>query len=109
MANVIDVTDATFEAEVLNSDKPVLVDFWAEWCAPCRRLSPILEQMADAHSSAISLVKVDVDANREVSAKYGIISLPAIYMFVGGEVVAKTTGAKSRPQLEEEFAQFLGV
>jgi thioredoxin 1 len=101
------VTDATFEAEVLNSDKPIMVDFWAEWCGPCRAVSPILDKIAEENADKLSIVKLDVDANPETAMKYGITSIPAMYVFKGGEVVKRVVGAKPKPALEADLADFL--
>ncbi|MET0303496.1 MAG: thioredoxin [Microbacteriaceae bacterium] len=101
------VTDATFEAEVLNSEKPIMVDFWAEWCGPCRAVSPILDKIAEENADKLAIVKLDVDANPETAMKYGITSIPAMYVFQNGEVVKKVIGAKPKPALEADLAQFL--
>mgnify|MGYP002734746966 CR=1 FL=1 len=102
-----DVTDATFEAEVLNSDKPVMVDFWATWCGPCRAVSPILDAIAAENADKISIVKLDVDANPDTAMKYGITSIPAMFVFQNGEVVKRVIGAKPKPALEADLADFL--
>lgn len=107
MSHVLDVTDETFEAEVLNSTIPVLVDFWAEWCGPCRAVSPILDQIAEENPEKIRLVKVDVDANPEVAMKYQITSIPAMKVFQGGEVMKSIIGAMPKPALEAQLADFL--
>ncbi|MGO1320558.1 MAG: thioredoxin [Galactobacter sp.] len=107
MSNVEAVTDASFDADVLQSDKPVIVDFWAEWCGPCRMLSPILDQIADEHES-VKVVKVNVDENQGIAAKYGITSIPAVFVFKGGEKVAASIGAKPKQVIEKEFADYLG-
>lgn len=107
MSNAKDVTDASFQADVLDNGKPVIVDFWAEWCGPCRMLSPILDQMAEEHAEKIDVVKVNVDENPAIAAKYGITSIPAVYVFQGGEHVASSIGAKPKQVLEQEFAEYL--
>ena len=101
------VTDATFAAEVLASDKPVMVDFWAEWCGPCRAVSPILDQIASEYSEKIDVVKMDVDKNSEIPMKYQITSIPTMKVFQGGEVVKTVIGAKPKPALDAELAEFL--
>lgn len=107
MSSAKDVTDDTFEAEVLKSDKPVLVDFWATWCGPCRAVSPILDQIAEEHSDKIRFVKVDVDANPQLAMKYQITSIPAMKVYKGGEVVKSFVGAMPKPALETQLAEFL--
>lgn len=107
MSSAKEVTDASFEADVINASKPVMVDFWAEWCGPCRKLSPILDDIASEHSEKIEVVKLNVDDNPATAAKYGITSIPAVYVFSGGEVAATSIGAKPKQVLEQEFAQFL--
>ena len=107
MSNLKQVTDATFAAEVLGSDKPVLVDFWAEWCAPCRAVGPVLEQIALENPDKLEIVKLNVDENPETAAKYRITSIPAMKVYHGGEVVKSVIGAKPKPALESELAAFL--
>ncbi len=107
MSNAKDVTDASFEADVLKSDKPVLVDFWAEWCTPCRMVGPIIDDIASEYSDKISVAKVDVDSNPAVASTYGITSIPAVFVFKDGEVVARSIGAKPKAAFEQEFAEFL--
>ena len=102
-----DVTDATFQREVLESDTTVMVDFWAEWCGPCRAVSPILDKIAEENAGKISIVKLDVDANPETAMRYGITSIPAMKVFQNGEVVKTVIGAKPKPALEADLAQFL--
>lgn len=101
------VTDATFADEVLRSDKPVIVDFWAEWCGPCRMVGPVIDQIAEEHADKVKVVKLDVENNPATAMKYGITSIPAIYVFKDGEVAKQTVGAKPKPVLEQEFADFL--
>jgi thioredoxin 1 len=107
MSTTKDVSEATFEADVLKAQKPVIVDFWAEWCGPCRMLSPILDAIAGEHSEKIDVVKVNVDDNPAIAAKYGITSIPAVYVFKDGEVAAKSIGAKPKQVLEQEFSAFI--
>ncbi|MEJ3405681.1 thioredoxin [Rathayibacter sp. YIM 133350] len=101
------VTESTFEQEVLKSDKTVLVDFWAEWCGPCRAVSPILDQIATEHSDKLDIVKVNVDENPQLAMKYQITSIPAMKVYKGGEVVKTVIGAKPKPALEADLAAYL--
>jgi thioredoxin 1 len=94
---------ATFATEVLQSDVPVVVDFWAAWCGPCRMVTPELEKLAAAHGSAVKVVKVDVDANPEVAGRYRIQGIPTIALFRNGEVVASSVGAKPCAAIEAEL------
>jgi thioredoxin 1 len=93
------VTDATFEKEVLGSDVPVLVDYWAEWCGPCKMIAPVLEEVAVSHAGRVKIAKVDVDDNREIAAKYGIRGIPTLMLFKNGELAAQKVGALSKAQL----------
>ncbi len=101
------VTDANFEQEVLKSDKTIMVDFWAEWCGPCRAVSPILDQIAAEHSDKLDIVKLNVDENPQTAMKYQITSIPAMKVYRGGEVVKTVIGAKPKPALEADLAEFL--
>jgi len=102
-----DVTDATFADEVLNSSDTIMVDFWAEWCGPCRAVSPILDAIAAEHSDKIKIVKLNVDDNPQMAMKYQITSIPAMKVFRGGEVVKTVIGAKPKPAIEADLAEFL--
>ena len=101
------VTDETFASEVLASDKPVMVDFWAEWCGPCRAVSPILDQIASEHGDKIDIVKLNVDENPNTAMEFNITSIPTMKVFKGGDVVKTVVGAKPKPALEAELAEFL--
>ncbi|HEY9476884.1 MAG TPA: thioredoxin [Microbacteriaceae bacterium] len=107
MSNVINVTDATFADQVLNSDKTVLVDFWAEWCGPCRAVGPILDQIGEENADKLTIMKLNVDDNPQTAAKYQITSIPAMKVYRGGEVVKTVIGAKPKPALESDLAEFL--
>ena len=102
-----DVTDATFADEVLGSDDTIMVDFWAEWCGPCRAVSPILDQIASENSDKLKIVKLNVDDNPEMAMKYQITSIPAMKVFKGGEVATTIIGAKPKQALEQDLAEFL--
>ena len=97
--NVSEVTDQNFEEEVLNSEKPVLVDFWAAWCAPCRTLAPTVDQIAQEFSDQAKVVKLNVDDNAEISAKYNIKGIPTLLLFKGGEIKDQIVGAASKDNI----------
>jgi len=92
-------TDATFDADVLQSDTPVLVDYWAEWCGPCKMIAPILDETAKEFGSRLQIAKMNVDENREVPAKFGIRGIPTLMLFKGGQLAATKVGALSKAQL----------
>jgi thioredoxin 1 len=101
------VTDDTFSAEVLKNDKAVLVDFWAEWCGPCRQVSPILEEIAGEHADKLDIVKLNVDENPRTAADYGITSIPTMNVYQGGEVVKSIVGAKPKAMLLRDLEAFI--
>ena len=102
MSNVIEIRDEeSFNSDVLNSEKPVLVDFWAEWCGPCKQLAPTVETVAAEKSETLKVCKMDVDSNREIAAKYGIRSIPSLIIFKNGEPAAVEVGALTKQQLED--------
>ena len=100
---VIEVTDDNFESEVLNSDQPVLVDFWAEWCMPCRMIAPTIEELADEYNGKVKVGKLDTDANRNVPMQYGISAIPTVILFHNGEVVQKFVGVSSKDDFKAEL------
>jgi thioredoxin len=95
----ITVTDATFDDEVLASDTPVLVDFWADWCGPCKMVAPVLEQIAAEYAGRLTIAKLDIDANPKTPVKYGVIGAPTLNLYKNGEVVQQIVGAKPKRQL----------
>ena len=101
------VTDETFEADVLKNDQPVLVDYWAEWCGPCKMVAPVLEAIAEEHGDKLDIVKLNVDETPKVTQRYGILNIPTLGVFKAGEVVKELIGARSKSALLRELADFI--
>jgi thioredoxin 1 len=102
--NVKEVTSENFNQEVIDSELPVLIDFWAEWCGPCKQLAPTVEQVADAMVGSVKFCKMDVDSNQELAVQYGVRSIPTLLIFKNGEVASSQIGAISKQQLEDFIA-----
>ena len=107
MSNVADVTDATFNDLVVKSPKPVVIDYWADWCAPCKQLSPIIDELARDYGDKITFLKLDTNVNTATPVNYGVLSLPTIQIWVGGEVVKSFTGAKPKSVLLKAIDEYL--
>jgi thioredoxin 1 len=103
----VEVTDSNFQSEVLQSDKPVLVDFWAEWCGPCKMIAPMVEELAKEYDGKLKVGKVNVDSNQQTSMQYGIRSIPTLLIFKGGKVVDQLVGAVPKKMLAEKLAKHL--
>ncbi len=108
MSKAAIVTDATFDAEVLESSKPILVDFWAEWCGPCRVVAPVLEEIANEQEGKLSIVKLNVDENPGVTMRYGVMSIPTLSLFVGGVEKKRMIGAMPKRNIMSEIGEFIG-
>ncbi|EWT04487.1 thioredoxin [Intrasporangium chromatireducens Q5-1] len=102
-----ETNDAAFADDVLMNDKPVLVDFWATWCGPCRKVAPILEEIAAQHGDKIDVIKLDTDANPATTAQYGVVSIPTMNVYVKGEVVKTIVGAHPKPKLLRELEDYI--
>ena len=107
MAAVLDVTDQSFEAEVLKSDKPAIIDFWAEWCAPCRQIAPIIKDLAASWGDKVKIVKMDIDANPNTPGRYGVRAIPTILAFQNGKVVQQLQGARPKADFEAMVKKLL--
>ncbi|NLA73993.1 MAG: thioredoxin, partial [Deltaproteobacteria bacterium] len=98
MGNILEVTDTSFDAEIVNADTPSMVDFWAEWCGPCKKVGPVVEELAGEYKGRVKIAKMDVDSNRETAAKYGIRNIPTLVFFKDGKVVNTIIGAQAKAQ-----------
>lgn len=101
------VTDESFETAVMTSQRPVIVEYWAQWCGPCRQLGPVLDALAAEHAGQVDVVKLNVDENPEVARRYGIMMVPTINLFSGGQVVKQVVGVRSKAALRREFGDYL--
>ncbi|MCA1990251.1 MAG: thioredoxin [Desulfarculus sp.] len=105
--SVLQVTDDTFEAEVLKSDLPVLVDFWASWCGPCRAIAPVVEELSEQYAGKVKVAKLNVDESPKTPGQYGIRAIPTLIMFKGGQVADQITGAVSKSHIEQALGKLL--
>ena len=107
MADIMEVSDESFDSEIINSEIPAMVDFWAEWCGPCKMVGPVVEELASEYEGKIKIAKMDVDQNRQTPAKYGIRNIPSLLLFKGGELVNTIVGAQPKSSIEDELKKLL--
>ena len=107
MSDVLEVTDETFDAEIVKADTPALVDFWAEWCGPCRMVGPVVEELAGAYKGKIKVAKMNVDQNRETPGRFGIRNIPTLIFFKGGDVAQTIVGAQPKASIEDQIKKLL--
>jgi thioredoxin 1 len=105
--NVTTLSSATFDEEIAGSAEPILVDFWAEWCGPCKTVAPLLDEIADEHTGKIRIAKLNVDDEPEIAQRFGVMSIPTMIVFQGGEPALRMVGAKGKGQLLQELSEFL--
>jgi len=104
---IVNLSSNTFDETVISADKPVVVDFWAEWCGPCKQIAPILQEIATEHGDDVTIAKLNVDDNPELARRFNVMSIPTLLVFSGGEVSKRLVGAKSKGALLEELDEFL--
>ncbi len=109
MANIGAIDDETFQATVLDSDTPVLLDFWAEWCTPCKLVSPVVEEIGDEQGNALKVATINVDENPAVTRQYGVLSIPSLILFKGGQEVARVVGAKPKEAILRDLGAHLSA
>jgi thioredoxin 1 len=107
MGDILEVSDDSFDSEIINSDIPAMVDFWAEWCGPCKMVGPVVEELAGEYQGKIKVAKMDVDHNRQTPAKFGIRNIPTLILFKDGEVINTIVGAQSKSAIEGELKKLL--
>ena len=107
MSDILQVTDENFDAEIIESDIPAIVDFWAEWCGPCKMVGPVIEELAEEYKGKIKIAKMDVDGNRQTPARFGIRNIPTLIFFKGGEVAQTIIGAHPKSYIDDELKKLL--